>query len=160
MEITDSEILSIIKERTRKDADLFFIDVCTIGNVHEYEYTKRKQYYGLSLNGKTIVEPIYEKVLCLSKDTVALWLYDKIAIYSIKNNEFISQFDYIKISKDGIYWKLGKESDSISLFNSKRSQFLGDSGYSDYGTKLTNSQYFWAKRGDSMIILKRNWTSY
>jgi len=61
MEINNSEILSVINERKRRNAELFFIDECTIGYEHEFEYTRRKKYYGLSLRGVTIVEPIYEK---------------------------------------------------------------------------------------------------
>lgn len=155
MEINNFKILSVINERKRRNADLFFIDVCTTGRDQGYEYTKRKKHYGLSHQGVSVIEPIYDKVQCLSKETAVLWIYDDIAVYNIKDREFISQFDYVDISKDGIYWKLRKASNIISLYDSERNQFLGDYGYSDYGIKQTNSQYFWAKRGRFFDFIKR-----
>lgn len=155
MEINNSIILSVINERKRRDADLFFVDVRTIGHEYGYEYIKRKKYYGLRFNGVIVIEPIYDKVLCLSTETAALNLHDKIAVYNIKNREFISQFDYIDISKEGIYWKLKKTSHSISLYDTEGDNFLGDYGYSDYGIQLSNSQYFWAKRGKFYDYIKR-----
>ena len=155
MEINNSIILSVINERKRRDAELFFVDIRTIGNEYGYEYIKRKKYYGLSFNGVIVIEPIYDKVLCLSVETVALSLNGKMAVYSIKNREFISQFDYIDISKEGFYWKLNKTSHSISLYDAERDKFLGDYGYSDYGLQLSNSKYFWAKRGKFYDYIKR-----
>lgn len=155
MEINNSIILSVINERKRRDADLFFVDVRTIGHEYGYEYTKRKKYYGLSFNGVVVIEPIYDMVLCLSVESVALSLHGRIAIYSIKNREFISQFDYMDISKEGFYWKLNKTSHSISLYDAERDKFLGDYGYSDYGLQLSNSKYFWAKRGKFYDYIKR-----
>lgn len=155
MEINNPKILSVINERKKRDADLFFVDVIVIGYEYGYEYTKRKKYYGLSLNGVTVIEPIYDKVVCLSTETVALQIYDKIAVFSIKDSEFISQFDYVDISKDGIYWKLKNTSNTISLYDIDKNQFLGDFGYSAYGIRQINSQYFWAKRGKFFDYIKR-----
>lgn len=155
MEINNSKILSIINERKKRDTELFFVDASTVGYEYGYEYTRRKKYYGLSLQGATVIEPIYEKVHCLSKATVALWIYDKIAIYSLHSNEFISQFDYERISKEGSYWKLEKASNTISLYDIEKNRFFGDYGYSEYGIQQSNSQYFWAKRGKFYDFIKR-----
>lgn len=156
MEITDSNIKSIIEARMKRDSELFFIDLCYIGNDFGYNYTKRKKYLGLNLNEKIVVAPIFDDVQCLSKNVAALKLENRISVYDIDNREFISQFEYVDWKKDGIYWKLFKISNAVSLYDSERQQFLGDFGYTEYGIRQNYTQYFWAKRGKFFDYINRD----
>jgi hypothetical protein len=156
MNINDSKIQAIIDDRRRRDSELFFIDVCSIGREFGYDYTRKKKYHGLSLNGDVVVIPIFDEVLCLSKSVVALKVENKIAIYNLENKEFISQFDYVRIERENSYWKLISASKEVALFDSLRNLFWVNLGYTEYGIRQDNSQYIWAKRGKFFDYIKRD----
>lgn len=155
MEITNLKIKSIIDKRMRRDSELFFIELCLVGFDFGYSIVKRKKFQGLTSNGNVLIAPIYDEVRCLSNNVVALKLDNRYAMYNIDKKVFVSQFEYITLIREESFWKLIKESNEVSLYDSEKDQFLVSLGYTEYGIRQRTSQYFWAKRGLFFDYVKR-----
>jgi len=157
MEISDCKIKSVIDERERKDVELFFVDLCTVGNNYGIDLVKRKKYFGLADHGEVIISPIFDEIIWLSANAVALKIEDKYSIFRIDTKLFVSQFDFLSLIQEGTYWKLFSGTEYVSLYDIEKENLLfGESCYSEYGLIPKNTQYFWAKRGKFFDYFHRN----
>lgn len=157
MEITEGEtIQNIISNRIRYDSEIFFVDTSVVSTVFDITIIRKKQYYGISLNGEIVLPPIYDEIVVLTHSTVAIKIKDRISLYNIHSNISISDFSFKSLECIGSYWKLNKDSGSFIIFDTiKDICFNNDGRYDEYNLRCNHTEYYWAKRGRFFDFIHR-----
>lgn len=156
MEIADKHIQSCLQERIKQDAQLFFVDIVNVSSAHGMDVVRRKKRFGISIEGKVVLPPVFDGVEVLTNRALVLLFEGKYAIYDIMQKQYLTQFDILSYSKEDTYYKLCRDANDFVLYDSERNRLLqGKRGYTEYNLRQKNTEFIWAKRGHFFDYIER-----
>ena len=143
----DDKIKTIIEERKRKDSELFFVDASVVSSKFDLFIIKKKKFYGISLNGETIIPPIYDDIIIISNSIIAIKVIDKFSLYDICSKQLITKFSYTSLDCIDSFWRLYEESNNFILFDTLSGRIINNNGrYDEYNLKCNDTEYYWARK--------------
>lgn len=149
------DIRNILDERKKRDDNLFFLPMNAVFVAEELMVVKRKCHFGLQhTDKKEILPTVFDEIRILYANLVSLKVKDSWALYDCSQNKLISDFEYIKIEKNGIFVEL-------SCYNSKGwydpvlNRYMARTGYDQINLLEQQTEYLWAKKGKFFDFIHR-----
>lgn len=145
--MTNSDFRLIITNRLTKDNNMFFVDAICVMSKYGFDVIKRKKYYGIALNSKIILNPIFDHIEVLTNDIAIVKIKNLLALFSIKRNTLLTEFEFKTCQAENSMAILTNQSDRIILYDLSESRFLHRQGdYDEFNLKNSSTEYLWAKR--------------
>jgi len=146
----------IISERLAKNKDLFFVDCTVIDSKYGKDIIKKKKFQGVQGKDGILIHPIYENIEIVSNEIAIVKLLDTFAIFSLRDGQRLSEFEYssVHISNDMIV--LHKGNGRSAIYNLYTSKFLHHTGdYDEFNLRDSSTEYVWARRNTFFDYIHR-----
>lgn len=155
MEISN-QILKIVEQRISKDSELFFIDTDICCSQFGLNIIKRKNLFGVSLNGEIIIPTIYDEIILLTSSVIAIKINNRYSLYDINKREYITAYDYISLEPIESIWKItNTHGKSIILSTADSAIYLNGNCYEEFNLKQNYTEYVWARKGSFFDYINR-----